>query len=340
MRRAMADAEVGDDVLRDDPTVMALEDRAAELTGKEAAVFVASGTMGNLVAHMAHVARGGEILVPQDAHVVMDEAAGHAVVTGASTRSVPVHPDGSMDVEALRRAFRDPDDEHEPLSALVMLENTHAHTMGQPIDAAHVGEVASVAREHGVPLHVDGARLFNAVIALGTTAKELLADADSATFCLSKGLSCPVGSVVVGSRDFIRRARRARKLVGGGMRQVGVLAAPGLVALRDGPAGMIERLAEDHANARVLAEALAAIEGVHDLDPARVRTNFVIFGVGDRDAFLAAMAREGVLMIPYGHGRVRAVTHHGIERRHVERAAEVVGRVLAASSQPVVAGAA
>jgi threonine aldolase len=334
MRRAMAAAELGDDVFRDDPTVIALEERAAELTGKEAAVFVASGTMGNLVAHMAHVARGGEILVPQDAHLAMDEAAGHAVVTGASARSVPVRADGTMDLDALRSAFRNPDDEHEPLSALVVLENTHAHTMGQPISAAHMMEVARIAREHGVPLHVDGARLFNAVVALGTSARDLLASADSATFCLSKGLSCPVGSVVVGPSDFIRRARRARKLVGGGMRQVGVLAAPGLIALREGAAGMIERLAEDHETARALAEGLAGIGGVSGLDPTHVRTNFVIFAVPDRGAFLDALAREGVLMVPYSQGRIRAVTHHGIGMPEIGRTLEAVGHVVAEVSPP------
>ena len=267
MRRAMADAEVGDDVFGDDPTVNALQERAAELTGKEAGLFVASGTMGNLVAHMAHVPRGGEIIADAESHVVLDEAAGHAVISGACTWPLPAGPDGTMDLDAIRDAIRDPGDPHQPITSLVMLENTHAMSMGQPLSAAYTSAVAAVAHEHGVPLHVDGARFFNAVVALGTPARELLADADSATFCLSKGLACPVGSVVVGSQDFIWRARRARKLVGGGMRQVGVLAAAGLIALRDGSAGMIERLADDHANARRLAEGLAELPGIRAWTP-------------------------------------------------------------------------
>jgi threonine aldolase len=339
MRRAMAEAEVGDDVFRDDPTVTALEARAAELTAKEAALFVASGTMGNLVSHMSHVARGGQIIAEAESHVVLDEAGGHAVVSGASIAPVPAREDGTMDPDAIRAAVRDPSDVHEPPTALIILENTHGHSMGQPLPAAYVGEAAAIAHEVGVPLHVDGARLFNAAVALATPASELLAAADSATFCLSKGLSCPVGSVVVGSAAFIARARRARKMVGGGMRQVGVLAAPGLIALRDGPAGMIERLADDHANARVLAEGLAAVPGIEGLDPARVRTNFVLFRVRPsgrlmpsetRAAFLDDLAARGVLMLPYAHGQVRAVTHYGVERPDIERTLGAVRRSLAA----------
>jgi len=329
MRRAMAEAEVGDDVFRDDPTVIALEERAAELTGKEAGLFVASGTMGNLVSHMAHVARGGEIVAGSESHLVWDEAAGHAVVTGASVHPVQVRPDGTMDLADLRAAFRNPDDPHEPLTALFALENTHALSMGQPLSAHYTREVGDIAHAGGVPLHVDGARLFNAAVALGTSARELLSGADSATFCLSKGLACPVGSVVVGDRDFIRRANRARKLVGGGMRQVGVLAAPGLIALRDGPTGMIERLADDHANARRLAEALVAIPGVTGLDPVRVRTNFVLFRVPDRESFLEALATDGVLMVPYPYGQIRAVTHYGIEAADIDRVVTAVRQALA-----------
>jgi threonine aldolase len=339
MRRAMAEAEVGDDVFRDDPTVIALEARAAELTGKEAGLFVASGTMGNLVSHMSHVARGGQIIAESESHVVLDEAGGHAVISGASIAPVPARADGTMDPHAIRAVVRDPSDVHEPLTSLVILENTHGHSMGQPLPAAYVREVAGVAREAGVPLHVDGARLFNAAVALRTPASELLAAADSATFCLSKGLSCPVGSVVVGSAAFIARARRARKMVGGGMRQVGVLAAPGLIALKDGPAGMIERLADDHANARVLAEGLASMSGIEGLDPARVRTNFVLFRVRPsgrltaaetRTAFLAELAGHGIHMLPYAHGQIRAVTHYGVERPDIERTLEGVKRSLAA----------
>jgi threonine aldolase len=344
MRRAMAEAELGDDVFGDDPTVIALEERAAELMGKEAALFAASGTMGNLISVLAHVPRGGELITDADSHIVSHEAGGHAMIVGASARGIPARDDGTMDPRAIEAAFRDPTDPHDPISSLITLENAHANSMGQPLSAAYTAEIAAIAHDHHVPLHVDGARLFNAAVALGTSARELVAPADSVMFSLSKGLACPVGSVVAGTRDFIWRARRARKVVGGGMRQVGVLAAPGLVALRDGPAGMIERLAEDHENARRLASALAGMPGVSGLDPARVRTNFVLFrvnaGAGDgaegetralrmRRAFLDALAADGVLMIPYPYGQVRAVTHYGVDATDVDRAADAARRALA-----------
>jgi threonine aldolase len=332
MRRQMAEAELGDDVFGDDPTVIALEQRAAELTGKEAALFVASGTMGNLVCLMAHVPRGGEIIAGRGAHSFAHEAANYAVAVGASMNLLAWDEHGLMELDSIRDAFRNPADEHDPITSLVMLENTHSDSMAQPLPAEYVDAVAEVAHAGGVPLHVDGARIFNAVVALGTPVSRLLAAADSASFCLSKGLACPVGSIVVGSREFIWRARRARKLVGGGLRQVGVLAAPGLVALRDGSAGMIERLAEDHANARRLADGLAGLDGIVDLDPARVRTNFVLFRLkrGElRAAFVEHLASEGVQMLDYGHGQVRAVTHYGIDAADIDYAIGAARRALA-----------
>jgi threonine aldolase len=341
MRRAMAAAELGDDVLGDDPTVNALEERAAALLGKEAGLFVASGTMGNLVAQMAHLARGEEVIAAATSHLVTDEAAGHAVVVGASVRSLPEHADGTVDPAAVDAAFRDPEDPHEPPTGLVALENTHAHSMGRPLAIAYEEAVAAVARRHGVPLHLDGARFFNAVVALGVSPAELAAPADTVTFCLSKGLACPIGSVVVGGHDVIRRARRARKLLGGGMRQVGVLAAAGLVALADGPDGTIGRLADDHANARRLAEGLAGLPGIESpggiaqpspggLDPERAVTNFVVFRVArDRAAFLSALESRGVLMVPYPHGTVRAVTHYGIGSAEIDAAIVAVREALA-----------
>ena len=345
MRRAMAEAEVGDDVFGDDPTVIALEARAAELLGKEAGLFVPSGSMGNLVAQMAHLQRGHEAIAGQQSHLVMDEAASHAVVVGSSIRALPERPDGTIDLAAIGDAFRDPTDVHEPITGLVAIENTHAHSMGQPLTAAYTAAVAAIAHERGVPLHVDGARIWNAVVALGVDARELAGPADSVSFCLSKGLACPIGSVVVGSREFIWLARRARKLVGGGMRQVGVLAAPGLVALRDGSAGMIDRLAEDHANARRLAEALAETDGVVSagdiaqpepgpLDPERVRTNFVVFRVQrDREAFIEAVTARGVLMVAYPHGQVRAVTHYGVDAAGIELAIAAIRAGLAETAR-------
>lgn len=344
MRRAMAEAELGDDVFADDPTVNALEARAAELLGKEAGLFVASGTMGNLVSLMAHLPRGHEAIAGASTHTVMDEAGNHAVVVGATIRSMAENLDGTIDPNQIADAFRDPTDLHEPLTGLVVLENTHAHTGGRPLTVEYEQAVADVAHERGVPLHLDGARFFNAVVALGVTPRELAAPADSVTFCLSKGLAAPIGSVVVGDRAFIGRARRARKLIGGGMRQVGVLAAAGLVALSDGPDGMIPRLADDHANARRLAEHLSEINGVYSpgglgqagdgpLDAERAVTNFVLFRVRrNREAFLDACEARGVLMVPYAGGSIRAVTHYGVEAADVDRVADVVADALRATA--------
>jgi threonine aldolase len=330
MRRAMAAAEVGDDVWGEDPTVNALEERAAELLGKEAGLFVSSGTMGNLVSLMAHVPRGGEIIAGAETHVVNDEAANHAVVVAASTRQLRDRPDGTLDLDEIRDAFRDPTDPHQPPTALITIENAHSHSMNRPLSPAYTQEVAAIAREHGVPLHVDGARFFNAAVALDLDPSDLARHADSVTFCLSKGLGCPAGSVVVGHRDFIARAHRARKLLGGGMRQAGILAAAGLVALRDGPEGMIDRLAVDHANARRLAEGLADLDGIRSaggvaqpepgrLDPARVVTNFVLFKVDrDRRAFIAALRARNVLIDEYAHGQVRAVTHNDVAEADID----------------------
>ncbi|HEY7591262.1 MAG TPA: GntG family PLP-dependent aldolase [Candidatus Limnocylindrales bacterium] len=343
MRRAMAEAEVGDDVFGDDPTVNALEERAGELLGKEAAVFVASGTMGNLVSQLAHLSRGQETIAGREHHVVVHEAAGHAVIVGTSIRTLSERADGTLDPAEVADAFRDPTDPHEPITGLIALENTHAQSMAQPLTPAYTATIAAIAHERGIPLHIDGARIWNAAVALGVSGRELAAPADSVTFCLSKGLACPVGSVVVGGREFIARARRARKLVGGGMRQAGILAAAGLVALRDGDAGMIDRLAEDHANARRLAEGLAGLDGITSpggilqptagrLDPDRVRTNFVVFRVDrDRAAFLAALQARGILMIEFPHGTIRAVTHYGISAGDIDRTIAATAEALAES---------
>ncbi|HSO30623.1 MAG TPA: GntG family PLP-dependent aldolase [Candidatus Sulfomarinibacteraceae bacterium] len=344
MRRAMAAAEVGDDVLGDDPTVNALEERAAELLGKEAGLFVASGTMGNLVAQLAHLARGQETIAGRQSHVVLDEAAGHAVVVGTSIRALAERPDGTMDLDEIRGAFRDPSDVHEPITGLVSIENAHAHSMGQPLSVAYTEAVAAIAHERGIPLHVDGARFWNAVVAQGVRPTDLAGPADTVTFCISKGLGCPVGGVLVGPKDVIWRARRGRKLVGGGMRQAGIIAAAGLLALRDGDAGMIDRLADDHANARRLAEALSTLPGMRaagdiaqpgdgPLDPERVRTNFVLFRVDrDRAAFLEAVRVRGVLLEPYPHGQVRAATHVGIGPAEIDRAIAAVREALSATA--------
>jgi threonine aldolase len=345
MRRAMAAAELGDDVFGEDPTVRALEERAAELLGTQAGLLVTSGTMGNLVGLMAHVPRGGEIVGPSEIHTFSSEGAGHAVVVGASVRGIDPADDGTIDPAAIRAAVRDPNDVHEPITALITLENTHSLSMGQPLSPAYTLRVAAVANDLGVPLFIDGARLFNAAVALGVPAHDLLPAGASATFCLSKSLACPVGSLVVGDAAFVARARRARKMVGGGMRQAGVIAAAGLVALQDGAEGTIERLVDDHVNARRLADALASMTGVTRLDPTRVRTNFVLFGLGVdawpehedgraemlrlRAKFLAGLADRGVRMIEYPKGMIRAIPHYGIEASDIELAIAATRATLA-----------
>jgi len=334
MRRAMAEAEVGDDVFEDDPTVIALEQRAAALLGKEAGLFVASGTMGNLVTVMAQVPRGGEIITPAEGHVYNDEAANYAVVAGAGLRVIRENPNGEMPIADVVEGIQDASDPHSAITSLVIVENCHAHTFSRPITPAYMRELRAALKPHGIPIHVDGARLFNAAVALGVPVRDLVADADSATFCLSKGLAAPIGSVVVGSKEFIFKARRARKLLGGGMRQVGILAAAGLVALSDGPEGTVKRLAEDHINARRLATEIAALPDVispghiaqpegERLDPSRVTTNFVIFkvtgGIARRTRFLDALEKRGVLMVAYPHGQIRAVAHYGIGDEEISK---------------------
>ena len=334
MRRAMAEAEVGDDVFEDDPTVIALEQRAAALLGKEAGLFVASGTMGNLVTVMAQVPRGGEIVTPAEGHIYNDEAANYAVVAGAGLRVISENPNGEMPIADVVEAIQDASDPHSAITSLVIVENCHAHTFSRPITPAYMRELRAALKPHGIPIHVDGARLFNAAVALGVPVRDLVADADSATFCLSKGLAAPIGSVVVGSKEFIFKARRARKLLGGGMRQVGILAAAGLVALSDGPEGTVKRLAEDHVNARRLATEIAALPDVispghiaqpegERLDPSRVTTNFVIFkvtgGIARRTRFLDALEKRGVLMVAYPHGQIRAVAHYGIGDEEISK---------------------
>ena len=355
MRRAMAAADVGDDVWGEDPTVNALEERAAELLGKEAGLFVSSGTMANLAALVAHVPRGGEIIAGGETHMVNDEAAGHAVVVGASIRQLREGPEGTFDLGELEEAFRDANDIHQPPTALVAIENAHSHSMNSPLAPAYVAAVAEIAHRHGVPLHVDGARFFNASVALVISPRELAEPADTIAFCLSKGLGCPVGSLLVGDREAIARARRARKLLGGGMRQAGILAAAGLVALRSGPAGMIDRLAEDHANARRLAEGLAGMPGVRSaggiaqpaegpVDPTRIRTNFVLFRVaGDQRAFIAALRARDILIEEYAHGQIRAATHHDVSATDIETTLAAVSAALAetvgrSSAAPIAAG--
>ena len=326
MSRAMAEADVGDDVFGEDPTVNQLEQLAADRMGKEAALFVASGTMGNLVSLLAHCGRGEEIILGSFAHTFYFEQGGSAAVGGIHPRTLPNQPDGTLTLSDIEGAIR-PDNVHFPRTRLIVLENTHNLCGGHPLDIDYMKAVGDVARRHSLKIHVDGARFFNAAVALGVPAAKLAADADSVSFCLSKGLAAPVGSVVCGNRDFIAEARRARKILGGGMRQAGVLAAAGIVALHE----MVDRLVDDHANARKLAEGLAEMPGV-SIDPSRIHTNIVYFEVDRKDLTVPELVKRlgdsGARMLPVGPGRIRAVTHYHISADDIDYVLGVFGKVL------------
>lgn len=327
MRAAMVEAPLGDDVYGEDPTVNQLESLAAERVGKAAALFVPSGTMGNLLAVLAHCDRGDEAIIGDESHIFHYEAGGPSVLGGVALRTVATQANGELPLPALAAALRDPDDAHEAYSRLLCLENTHNRCGGVVLSPQYTAQVGAFARERGLATHLDGARLFNAAVALGVAPATLVRDLDSVMFCLSKGLGAPVGSILAGETGFVARARRLRKMLGGGMRQAGVIAAAGICALEH----MVERLAEDHANARVLAEGLATMPGI-SIDLASVQTDIVIFTlIGNRwtpAQFTHALAERGVLLGEIGHGRIRAVTHYGIDASDVEHALEVVGAVL------------
>jgi len=318
MRKAMADADVGDDVFGEDPTVRRLEAIAADRLGKEAALFVSSGTMANLVSQMAHCGRGDEMILGDQAHIFFYEQGGSAAVAGIHPRTVPNRLDGTLDLDAVAAAVR-PDDVHFPRSRLLVLENTHNRCHGSPLDVSFMEAAGNTARRYGLSIHVDGARIFNAAVALGCSAAALAEAADSIGFCLSKGLCAPVGSVVCGGRGFVDRARRARKVLGGGMRQAGIVAAAGIVALNE----MVDRLAEDHENARRLADGIAGIKGF-EIDPSNVRTNIVFIGTagtGKTAAEIAARLESlGVRCLASGPDTLRAVTHHPIAGADIEKA--------------------
>ncbi len=315
MRQAVFDAPLGDDVYGEDPTVNALEQRGAELMGKEAAVFTASGTMSNLIAVLAQARRGDEIIVGSQAHIFWYEVGGVSALGGVVLHTVPNTPDGKIGLDTLQDAVRGPNI-HYPPSTLVCLENTHNRCGGAVLDAAYTAAVAALAHRRSLRLHIDGARIFNAAAALGVPAHDLVKDADSVGFCLSKGLSAPVGSVLCGDREFIARARKYRKMVGGGMRQAGVLAAAGLVALQD-----TGRLAEDHINARRLAEGLRQIPGL--MVSASVPSNIVLFDLApniDSEAFVRDISLRGVKVSPRGGRQFRLVTHRMVSAADIDEA--------------------
>jgi len=319
MRRVMAEAEVGDDVFRDDPTVDRLEELAAGMLGKEAGLFVSSGTQSNLCALLTHCGRGDEYIVGQQAHTYIYEGGGAAALGGIQPQPLDLEEDGRLDLEKVERLIK-PDDYHFARTRLLCLENT---TNGRVLPAGHEEDARALVDRHGLCLHLDGARLFNAAVKSGRPAAELAAPFDSVSICLSKGLGAPVGSVLTGSADFITEARRWRKVVGGGMRQSGLLAAAGIHALEH----HVERLADDHANAQRLAEGLVEIEGCQ-ADPDQVQTNMVYarFPEQKRNELPRKLKERGILIYP-GHP-MRLVTHLDVSPEDVERAVEAFGEIL------------
>lgn len=332
MREAMANAPVGDDVYGEDPTVNQLEAEAAEMLGKEAGLFVTSGTQGNITAALTHCSsRGSEMIVGKQAHIFRYEAGSASVLGGIHPNTLQVNPDGTLDLDAIREAIRPGGNPHFPRTRLICLENTQGTVGGIPITAEYTAQVGEIARRNGLKLHIDGARIFNAAAALGIPAKELVAPADSVSFCLSKGLCAPAGSVLVGSQEFIAEARRTRKMLGGAMRQAGILAAAGLIAIRE----MTQRLHKDHTNACALAEGLATIPYIR-LDPARVRTNMILFDFAPDtpiapDILAARLKEEYNILIRAYAGEtknIRLVTHYWITPERVERVIDAMRKLL------------
>jgi threonine aldolase len=326
MRDAIFRAEVGDDVFEEDPTVIRLERMAAERMGKEAALMVSSGTMANLVCTLTHCGRGDEVILGDSSHIFLNEAGGMSALGGIHAHTVPNQPDGTMRFEEIEAAIRS-NNVHFPRTRLICLENTHNRCYGAALTPEYCDSVAQLAKRRGLQLHIDGARIFNAAVALDIDVRDLARSAQSLSFCLSKGLSAPVGSLVCGSREFIAEARRNRKILGGGMRQAGIIAAAGIVALDQ----MVDRLKEDHTNARSLAEGIHQIEGL-DIDLSTVQTNIIYFNLAsDRitgDELLKRFDTGGVKTLQTGTGIFRMVTHYGIERDDIDAALSVMRKAV------------
>ena len=327
MRRAMAEAEVGDDVYLEDPTVNRLQARAAEIFGREAGLFVPSGSMGNLTCIMAQTARGQEVICEVAGHIYNYEMASMSAVGGVLPRVVPAE-DGILSWERIAPAIREKA-YYRPQTGLISLENTHNMAGGIVYPTETADLICDRAHEAGIPVHLDGARVFNAAVYLGEDVAEITKKFDSVQFCLSKGLGAPVGSMIVGSKDFIERCRVIRKMLGGGMRQVGVLAAAGLVALEEGP----KLLPADHENAQILAQGLAEIPGIQ-IDPKKVQTNIVIFDISRTglisSQFVGKLAERKVLGGAVDATRVRLVTHRDVSCADVEQAVQIIREVIGA----------
>jgi threonine aldolase len=327
MREAMAEAEVGDDVYRDDPTVNRLEGLAAAMLGKEDALFVPSGTMGNLLALLVHCQRGDEVIVGNLSHIYLNEAGGMAALGGIQPCPVQNQKDGTLSLEDIRASIRS-EDVHHPITRLICLENTQNICGGVPLTPAYTRQVGELAHQHGLSLHVDGARIFNSAVVQQVSVKELVEPADSVMFCLSKGLASPVGSMLVGSQKFIARARHLRKMLGGGMRQVGIVAAAGIISLER----MVNRLGEDHARARKLAEGLRTVKGLA-VDDGSPYSNMVYMNLAEEVQInsqqVCEKAREmGILLDAENARRFRLVTHYWIDDRAVETTISAFQQIL------------
>jgi len=326
MREAIYQADLGDDVFGEDPTVNLLERMAADRLGKESALLVVSGTMGNLVSLLARCGRGAEIILGDVCHTFLYEAGGISALGGIHPHTIPNQPDGTLALADIEGAIR-PDNVHFPRTRLICLENTHNRCGGAALNVEYMKAVAALAQRHTIGVHLDGARVFNAAVALGVDVRELTQHVETLTFCLSKGLAAPVGSVICGPKDFIAEARRMRKVLGGGMRQAGVIAAAGIVALDK----MIGRIQEDHENAARLVHGIAEIEGLC-IDLARVQTNIVYFDVADgqlaAEDILTRLAAEGVKILRVGPRRFRAVTHYGIKGEDIDQAVSALAGVM------------
>lgn len=329
MREAIYQAELGDDVFGEDPTVLRLERKLADLVCTEAALLVASGTMGNLVCVLTHCGRGAEVILGDQSHTFYYEAGGISALGGVHPRTIPNQADGTLRLDDIRAAIR-PENVHFPRTRLICLENTQNRCGGVVLSPDYTDAVAALAREHGLAVHLDGARIFNAAVALGVDVKELTRGVDSVSICLSKGLAAPVGSVVCGAKPFIDEARRTRKMLGGGMRQAGIIAAAGIVALD----AMVERIKDDHDNATQLAQGIAGMSGLA-VDLASVQTNIVYFDVASdslsAETLVLRLAERGIKMICSGPGRIRAVTHYGISREDVDATLSILADTLDAS---------
>ncbi len=324
MRRAMFEAEVGDDVYGEDPTVNRLEKMAAKKMGKEAALFLVSGTMGNLTAVLTHTHHGDEIILGSEAHIFWYEVGGASALGGVVMHTVPNYKQGRMSLDDIEGAIRG-QNIHYPVTTLLCLENTHNRCGGAVLTVDYTKKACRLAHESGLKVHLDGARIFNAAVALGVPAARLVKDVDSVSFCLSKGLSAPVGSLLCGDKAFIEKARKTRKMLGGGMRQAGILAAAGIVALET----MIDRLAEDHIDARHLATGLYRIKGIQ-IDPKNVPTNIVMFDLDaslDGTRFNESLVKKGVKIGSRGINSFRAVTHREITSSNVDEALERIESV-------------